>query len=96
MMIEIEFEVSICSIKCLFVFQFAIDAPRIHPLLFDQHVEFEKGFPASMIAALQAKDHNMTLKNSVTPSSAISAVGRRGDTLQAYSDYRRLGVIAGY
>ncbi|XP_046391098.1 scoloptoxin SSD14-like isoform X2 [Ischnura elegans] len=72
----------------------AIDASRIHHQLFPMKLQYEYGVIKSTVEGLKKIGHDMQRLSSA--GSTMTAIAYDGETITANSDFRRLGVIAGF
>lgn len=72
----------------------AIHRRRIHHQLLPMHVFYEKHFDQKTIDALVSFGHKIAKENEELRTSAITAISRVGDEIEALPDTRREGSVA--
>ncbi|GLG96418.1 uncharacterized protein GBIM_03406 [Gryllus bimaculatus] len=76
----------------------SVDARRLHHQLFPMSVQYEEGFDANVIRSLQSFGHVMEPYEVGSSFVSTIAVNRSAPYQQIFanSDFRRLGVVAGF
>ena len=74
----------------------SIDSCRLHDQLFPEQVLHEPCFPTEIIEAMKQREHNITEIGKDVRRAIVMGISRSRDgIIQANSDYRKGGTIAG-
>lgn len=74
----------------------AIDSCRVHDQLYPMKVTYEPCFPTDILQSMKQRHHNLTqLPNGVRGAVVMGISRTRTGVIEANSDYRKGGTIAG-
>ena len=74
----------------------AIDSCRLHDQLFPEKVVYEACFPDDILRSMKQRHHNVTQLPKGVRGAVVMGISRsREGVIQANSDYRKGGTVAG-